>query len=94
MTEVEKKDELTFSFNDNGKEHKVEELSDENRLLYNKTVLCNQEIARLQEDIARLQQDIARLQFEIEIKQLAAAKYSNELKEAVEGDEPKVEVVK
>ena len=39
MTEVEKKDELTFSFNDNGKEHKVEELSDENRLLYNKTVL-------------------------------------------------------
>jgi hypothetical protein len=43
MTEVEKKDELTFSFNDNGKEHKVEELSDENRLLYNKTVLCNQE---------------------------------------------------
>ena len=87
MTEVEKKDELTFSFNDNGKEHKVEELSDENRLLYNKTVQCNQEIARLQ-------QDIARLQFEIEIKQLAAAKYSNELKEAVEGDEPKVEVVK
>jgi tRNA isopentenyl-2-thiomethyl-A-37 hydroxylase MiaE len=87
MTEVEKKDELTFSFNDNGKEHKVEELSDENRLLYNKTVLCNQEIARLQ-------QDIARLQFEIEIKQLAASKYSNELKEAVEGDEPKVEVVK
>jgi uncharacterized small protein (DUF1192 family) len=87
MTEVEKKDELTFSFNDNGKEHKVEELSDENRLLYNKTVLCNQEIARLQ-------QDIARLQFEIEIKQLAAAKYSGELKDAVEGDEPKVEVAK
>ena len=83
----EKKDELTFSFNDNGKEHKVEELSDENRLLYNKTVLCNQEIARLQ-------QDIARLQFEIEIKQLAASKYSGELKEAVEGDEPKVEVAK
>ena len=83
----EKKDELTFSFDDKGKEYKVEDLSDETRLLYNKTVLCNQEIARLQ-------QDIARLQFEIEIKQLAAAKYSNELKEAVEGDEPKVEVVK
>ena len=87
MTEVEKKDELTFSFDDNGKEYKVEELSDENRLLYNKTVLCNQEIARLQ-------QDLGRLQFEIEIKQLAAAKYSCELKDAVEGDEPKVEVVK
>ena len=87
MTEVEKKDELTFSFDDTGKEYKVEELSDENRLLYNKTVLCNQEINRLQ-------QDLARLQFEIEIKQLAAAKYSGELKDAVEGDEPKVEVVK
>ena len=83
----EKKDELTFSFDDKGKEYKVEDLSDETRLLYNKTVLCNQEIARLQ-------QDIARLQFEIEIKQLAAAKYSGELKDAVEGDEPKVEVVK
>ena len=86
MTEV-KNEELTFSFDDNGKEYKVEELSDENRLLYNKTILCNQEIARLQ-------QDLGRLQFEIEIKQLAAAKYSNELKEAVECDEPKVEVAK
>jgi tRNA isopentenyl-2-thiomethyl-A-37 hydroxylase MiaE len=69
------------------KNTKLKELSDENRLLYNKTVLCNQEIARLQ-------QDLGRLQFEIEIKQLAAAKYSGELKDAVEGDEPKVEVDK
>ena len=83
----EKKEELTFSFDDKGKEHKVEELSDETRLLYNKTVLCNQEINRLQ-------QDLARLQFEIEIKQLAAAKYSGELKEAVEGEDTKVEVAK
>jgi len=83
----ENKEELTFSFDDKGKEYKVEELSDETRLLYNKTVLCNQEINRLQ-------QDLARLQFEIEIKQLAAAKYSGELKDAVEGDESKVEVAK
>jgi hypothetical protein len=73
MTKVEKNEELTFSFDDKGKEYKVEELSDENRLLYNKTVLCNQEIARLQ-------QDLGRLQFEIEIKQLAAAKYSGRIK--------------
>ena len=33
---TEEKNELTFTFDEDGKEYKVEDLSDENKILYNK----------------------------------------------------------
>ena len=76
--------ELTFTFDEDGKEYKVEDLSDENKILYNKVTLVNQQ----------RQEVIANANFEVEKLEILAKHYSNALKEAVEGDDTKVEVVK
>ena len=82
----EKKEELTFSFEENGKEYKVDELNDEDRLLYNKVVLCNNQRRNILNQLNELN-------FEVEKLELLSQHYSNQLKNAVEGGEDKVEVV-
>jgi hypothetical protein len=81
---AEEKNELTFTFDEDGKEYKVEDLSDENKILYNKVTLVNKQ----RQDV------IANANFEVEKLEILARHYSNALKEAVEGDDTEVEVVK
>jgi ribosomal protein L15 len=76
--------ELTFTFDEDGKEYKVEDLSDENKTLYNKVTLVNKQ----------RQEVIGNANFEVEKLEILAKHYSNALKEAVEGDDTKVEVAK
>ncbi len=75
--------ELTFTFDEDGKEYKVEDLSEENKILYNKVTLVNKQ----------RQEVIANANFEVEKLEILAQHYSNALKQAVEGDDTKVEVV-
>ena len=88
MSEENKKEELTFTFEEDGKEYKVDDLSDENKLLYNKVVLLNNK----RRDALN---QIGNLNFEVEKLELLSQHYSNLLKDAVEGDdkEETVEVV-
>ncbi len=81
----EKKEPLTFTFDEDGKEYKVDDLNDENKLLYNKVVLCNNQ----RRDFLN---QINNLNFEVEKLELLSQHYSNQLKNAVEGED-KVEVV-
>ena len=76
--------ELTFTFDEDGKEYKVEDLSDENKILYNKVTLVNKQ----RQDV------IANANFEVEKLEILARHYGNALKEAVEGNDTEVEVVK
>ncbi len=76
--------ELTFTFDEDGKEYKVEDLSEENKILYNKVTLVNQQ----------RQEVIANANFEVEKLEILAKHYSSSLKEAVESNNTKVEVVK
>ena len=80
---AEENKELTFTFNEDGKEYKVEDLSEDNKILYNKVTLVNQQ----------RQEVIANANFEVEKLEILGRHYSNALKEAVEGDDAKVEVV-
>ena len=80
---AEEKNELTFTFDEDGKEYKVEDLSDENKILYNKVTLVNKQ----RQDV------IANANFEVEKLEILAQHYSNALKQAVEGDDTEVEVV-
>jgi hypothetical protein len=80
---AEEKNELTFTFDEDGKEYKVEDLSDEHKILYNKVTLVNKQ----RQDV------IANANFEVEKLEILARHYSNALKEAVEGDDTQVEVV-
>ena len=80
---VEETKELTFTFDEDGKEYKVEDLSDENKILYNKVTLVNKQ----RQDV------IANANFEVEKLEILAQHYSNALKDAVEGEDTKVEVV-
>ena len=80
---TEEKKELTFTFDEDGKEYKVEDLSEENKILYNKVTLVNKQ----RQDV------IANANFEVEKLEILARHYSNALKEAVEGDDTEVEVV-
>jgi hypothetical protein len=86
MSKENKKEELTFTFEENGKEYKVDDLNDENKLLYNKVVLCNNQRRDLLNQIANLNFEVGKLE-------LLSQHYSNLLKEAVESDDKKVEVV-
>lgn len=81
---AEENKELTFTFNEDGKEYKVEDLSEENKILYNKVTLVNQQ----------RQEVIGNANFEVEKLEILGKHYSNALKEAVEGDDTEVEVVK
>jgi len=80
---AEENNELTFTFDEDGKEYKVEDLSDENKILYNKVTLVNKQ----RQDV------IANANFEVEKLEILAQHYSNALKDAVEGEDTKVEVV-
>ena len=88
MSEKNKKEELTFTFEEDGKEYKVDDLSDENKLLYNKVVFLNNQ----RRDTLN---QISNLNFEVEKLELLSQHYSNLLKDAVEGGdkEETVEVV-
>ena len=88
MSEKNKKEELTFTFEEDGKEYKVDDLSDENKLLYNKVVFLNNQ----RRDTLN---QIGNLNFEVEKLELLSQHYSNLLKNAVEGvdKEETVEVV-
>ena len=86
MAKQESKEELTFTFDENGKEYKVNDLNDENKLLYNKVVLCNNQRRDLLNQIGNLN-------FEVEKLELLSQHYSNLLKTAVEGDDKGIEVV-
>jgi len=79
----EEKNELTFTFDEDGKEYKVEDLSEEHKILYNKVTLVNQQ----------RQEVIGNANFEVEKLEILAKHYSNALKDAVEGEDSKVEVV-
>ncbi len=81
---AEENKELTFTFNEDGKEYKVDDLSEENKILYNKVTLVNQQ----------RQEVIGNANFEVEKLEILGKHYSNALKEAVEGDDAKVEVAK
>jgi hypothetical protein len=81
---AEENKELTFTFNEDGKEYKVEDLSEDNKILYNKVTLVNQQ----------RQEVIANANFEVEKLEILGRHYSNALKEAVEGEDTKVEVAK
>ena len=83
MTE-ENREELTFSFADNGKEYKVDDLSDEHKVLYQKVMLVNRQKNEI----------VSNANFEVEKLDILAKHYSDQLKEAVESDDKKVEVVK
>ena len=80
----DEKKEPTFTFDEDGKEYKVEDLSEENKILYNKVTLVNQQ----------RQEVIGNANFEVEKLEILGKHYSNALKEAVEGDDTKVEVAK
>ena len=84
----EVKEELTFTFEEDGKEYKVDDLNDENKLLYNKVVLLNNQ----RRDALN---QIGNLNFEVEKLELLSQHYSNLLKDAVEGGdkEETIEVV-
>jgi hypothetical protein len=88
MSEENKKEELTFTFEEDGQEYKVDDLNDENKLLYNKVVLLNNQ----RRDALN---QIGNLNFEVEKLELLSQHYSNLLKDAVEGGdkEETVEVV-
>jgi hypothetical protein len=86
----EVKEELTFTFDENGKEYKVNDLSDENKLLYNQVVLSNNQRNDFLNQRAKVNFE---LQVEIEKCELYSQHKSNLLKDAVEGGEDKVEVV-
>jgi len=88
MSEENKKEELTFTFEEDGQEYKVDDLSDENKLLYNKVVFLNNQ----RRDTLN---QIGNLNFEVEKLELLSQHYSNLLKNAVEGGdkEETVEVV-
>ena len=81
---TDEKKELTFTFDEDGKEYKVEDLSEDNKILYNKVTLVNQQRLEV----------IGNANFEVEKLEILGKHYSNALKDAVEGDEPKVEVIK
>ena len=81
---AEENKELTLTFNEDGKEYKVEDLSEDNKILYNKVTLVNQQ----------RQEVIANANFEVEKLEILGRHYSNALKEAVEGEDTKVEVAK
>ena len=59
---TEEKKELTFTFDEDGKEYKVEDLSDENKILYNKVTLVNKQ----------RQEVIANANFEVEKLEILA----------------------
>ena len=80
----DEKKEPTFTFDEDGKEYKVEDLSEENKILYNKVTLVNQQ----------RQEVIGNANFEVEKLEILGKHYSNALKEAVEGENTKVEVAK
>jgi len=80
---AEEKNKLTFTFDEDGKEYKVEDLSEDNKILYNKVTLVNKQ----RQDV------IANANFEVEKLEILGRHYSNALKEAVEGEDTKVEVV-
>jgi|TARA_R110000787_G_scaffold104659_2_gene211973 hypothetical protein len=80
----DEKKEPTFTFDEDGKEYKVEDLSEENKILYNKVTLVNQQ----------RQEVIGNANFEVEKLEILGKHYSNALKEAVEGEDTKVEVAK
>ena len=86
MSEENKKEELTFTFEEDGKEYKVDDLSDENKLLYNKVVFLNNQ----RRDILN---QIGNLNFEVEKLELLSQHYSNLLKNAVESGDKEIEVV-
>jgi len=86
MAKKESKEELTFTFEEGGKDYKVDDLNDENKLLYNKVVLCNNQRRDLLNQIANLN-------FEVEKLELLSQHYSNLLKDAVDGDDKEIEVV-
>ena len=77
-------EELTFGFADDDKEYKVSDLSEEHRLVYDKVMLINRQKNEI----------VSNANFEVEKLDILAKHYSDLLKEAVEGDDKKVEVVK
>lgn len=85
----EKKEPLTFTFDEDGKEYKVDDLNDENKLLYNQVVLSNKQRNDFLNQRAKVNFE---LQVEIEKCELYSQHKSNLLKDAVEGED-NVEVV-
>ena len=75
---------IITTFDEDGKEYKVEDLSEENKILYNKVTLVNQQRLEV----------IGNANFEVEKLEILGKHYSNALKEAVEGEDTKVEVAK
>jgi hypothetical protein len=76
-------EELTFGFADDDKEYKVNDLSEEHRLVYDKVMLINRQKNEI----------VSNANFEVEKLDILAKHYSNLLKEAVT-PKKKVEVVK
>lgn len=93
MSEENKKQPLTFTFDQDGQEYLVDDLSDENKLLYNQVVFSNNQRNDFLNQRAKVNFE---LQVEIEKCELYSQHKSNLLKNAVEGDdkEETVEVVK
>ena len=92
MSEENKKQPLTFTFDQDGQEYLVDDLSDENKLLYNQVVFSNNQRNDFLNQRAKVNFE---LQVEIEKCELYSQHKSNLLKNAVEGDdkEETVEVV-
>jgi len=92
MSEENKKQPLTFTFDQDGQEYLVDDLSDENKLLYNQVVFSNNQRNDFLNQRAKVNFE---LQVEIEKCELYSQHKSNLLKDAVEGGdkEETVEVV-
>ena len=84
MSEENKKQPLTFTFDEDGQEYLVDDLSDENKLLYNQVVLSNNQRNDFLNQRAKVNFE---LQVEIEKCELYSQHKSNLLKDAVEGSD-------
>jgi len=82
MSEENKKQPLTFTFDEDGQEYLVDDLSDENKLLYNQVVFSNNQRNDFLNQRAKVNFE---LQVEIEKCELYSQHKSTLLKDAVEG---------
>jgi hypothetical protein len=78
---TESKEPITFSFEEGGKEYNLDDLNDEQKLIYNKLAM----VERQKNDF------VANANFEVEKLDILRVEYSRRLQEAVES-ESKVEV--
>ena len=83
-------EELTFSFADDGKEYKVDDLSDEHKLIYNKVMLVNRQkneiVSNANFEVENTNDDLLPFLLTIPLQKLA---YYSALKKGYDIDKPR-----